>query len=153
MKKSLVVPCLLLTALAAIAADPSPAPGQFLREMSDSVAGVYEKAAPTVVVVESRGNPAHSGMNYTFRGPGGVPYRLIPDLTEDDLLDMPPSIGSGFVFTTDGHILTNNHVVDGATDIRVRMHDGRRFPAQLIGTDERSDIAVLKINAENLATA
>ena len=153
MKKSLVVPCLLLTAVAAMAADPSPAPSQFLREMSDSFAGVYEKAAPTVVVVESRGNPAHSGMNYTFRGPGGVPYRLIPDLTGDDLLDMPPSIGSGFVFTTDGHILTNNHVVDGATDIRVRLHDGRRFPAQLIGTDERSDIAVLKINAENLATA
>ena len=136
-----------------MATDPSPAPSQFLREMSDSFAGVYEKAAPTVVVVESRGNPAHSGMNYTFRGPGGVPYRLIPDLTGDDLLDMPPSIGSGFIFTTDGHILTNNHVVDGATDIRVRMHDGRRFPAQLIGTDERSDIAVLKINAENLATA
>ncbi len=138
-----------------MAADAAPAktPSNFLREMNDSFAGVYEKAAPTVVVVESRGNPAHSGMNYTFRGPGGVPYRLIPDLTDDDLLDMPPSIGSGFVFTTDGHILTNNHVVDGATDIRVRLHDGRRFPAQLVGTDERSDIAVLKISAENLTPA
>lgn len=138
-----------------MAADPAPAksPSNFLREMNDSFAGVYEKAAPTVVVVESRGNPAHSGMNYTFRGPGGVPYRLIPDLSDDDLLDMPPSIGSGFVFTTDGHILTNNHVVDGATDIRVRLHDGRRFPAQLVGTDERSDIAVLKISAEKLTPA
>lgn len=155
MKKYLVVPLFLLTAVAAMAAETTSdtTPRHFLREMSDSFAGVYEKTAPSVVVVESRGNPAHSGMNQIFRGPNGVPYRLIPDLTGDELLDIPPNIGSGFIFTTDGHILTNNHVVEGATDIRVRLHDGRRFSAQLVGTDERSDIAVLKIQAGNLPTA
>ncbi len=155
MIKTLVIPFFLITAALSMATDSTPAakPHNFLREMNDAFSGVYEKTAPTVVVVESRGNPAHSGMNYTFRGPGGVPYRLIPDLTDEDPLDLPPSIGSGFVFTPDGHILTNNHVVEGATDIRVRLHDGRKFPAHLIGNDERSDIAILKISADKLVTA
>lgn len=155
MKNSLIVPLILLTAAFSIAAEsaPSSSPRNLLRELNDSFAGVFEKTAPAVVVVESRGQPSNSRMGYTFRGPGGAPYRLIPDLTGDDLLDMPPGIGSGFVFTTDGHILTNYHVIDGASDIRVRLHDGRRFPAMLVGSDERSDIAVLKIEADNLVPA
>ena len=61
-------------------------------------------------------------------------------------------LGSGVVVSPDGYILTNNHVVDGATDIRVALADKREFKAKVIGTDPKVDIAVLKIDATNLPT-
>ncbi|HXQ25008.1 MAG TPA: DegQ family serine endoprotease [Candidatus Acidoferrales bacterium] len=62
------------------------------------------------------------------------------------------SLGSGVIVTADGIILTNNHVIDGATDIKVDLSDKREFQAKLIGTDAKTDIAVLKIDATNLPT-
>lgn len=60
------------------------------------------------------------------------------------------SLGSGFIVSEDGYILTNFHVVDGADEVVVRMNDRREFTADVIGKDERSDIALIKIDAENL---
>jgi len=62
------------------------------------------------------------------------------------------SLGSGVIVTSDGTILTNNHVIDGATDIKVQLSDKREFTAKLVGTDPRTDIAVLKIDASGLPT-
>jgi len=62
------------------------------------------------------------------------------------------SLGSGVIITSDGTILTNNHVIDGATDIEVQLSDKREFKAKLVGTDPRTDIAVLKIDASGLPT-
>ncbi|MGM0450036.1 MAG: DegQ family serine endoprotease [Pseudomonadota bacterium] len=63
------------------------------------------------------------------------------------------SMGSGFIVSEDGYILTNNHVVENADEIIVRMNDRREMEAEVIGADARSDIAVLKVDAEGLPAA
>ncbi len=78
-----------------------------------------------------------------------------PDFFRHFFGDMPPSfrthsLGSGFVIRQDGYVATNNHVVDGATEIMVRLSDGRRFAARVIGRDRKTDLALLKIGATNL---
>jgi len=66
--------------------------------------------------------------------------------------NMPPerAIGSGFIISPDGYILTNAHVIDGAAHVTVKLTDRREFPAKVIGFDKRSDVALLKIAATNL---
>jgi serine protease Do len=61
-------------------------------------------------------------------------------------------VGSGFIVSPDGHILTNAHVVKGATEVRVKLTDRREFVAKVVGIDPRTDVALLKIDAKNLPT-
>ncbi len=60
------------------------------------------------------------------------------------------SLGSGFIFSSDGYILTNSHVVAAADDITVKLNDKREYPAKIIGVDKRTDVAVIKIEATDL---
>ena len=60
--------------------------------------------------------------------------------------------GSGVIISTDGYIVTNNHVVENSTKLRVKLNDGRTFDARKIGTDSATDVALIKIDAENLPT-
>jgi serine protease Do len=62
------------------------------------------------------------------------------------------SLGSGFIIHSDGYIVSNNHVVDGASEIRVRLSDGREFPAKVLGRDPKTDLVLLKIEATGLPT-
>jgi len=62
------------------------------------------------------------------------------------------ALGSGFIISQDGYILTNNHVVDGASSVSVKLTDGREFHARVIGKDKTTDVAVVKIDASNLPT-
>jgi serine protease Do len=59
--------------------------------------------------------------------------------------------GSGFIVSEDGYILTNNHVLEGVDEVKVTLTDGRNFTAKIVGTDPESDVAVIKIDANNLA--
>ena len=75
-----------------------------------------------------------------FFGPGGIPER--------NQFGGPGSgVGSGFVYDDKGHILTNNHVVEGAEKITVAFHDGIELPATVVGTDDKSDVAVIKVDS------
>jgi serine protease Do len=80
---------------------------------------------------------------------GGVPeeYRGNPNQKEKKQLQ---SMGSGFIVSKDGIVLTNNHVIDGADEIYVRFSDRRELKAKLIGSDKRSDLAVLQVEANDL---
>src|SRR5580658_9149680 len=61
------------------------------------------------------------------------------------------ALGSGVIVSPEGYILTNNHVVDGATDVRVTLSDKREFQAHIVGADPKTDVAILKIDAKNLS--
>jgi serine protease Do len=63
------------------------------------------------------------------------------------------SLGSGFIVSADGHILTNAHVVDGADEVLVKLTDKREFKAKVLGADKRTDVALIKIDASNLPVA
>ncbi|CAN5786812.1 serine protease MucD [soil metagenome] len=101
------------------------------------------------------------------RADGAPPQLQIPDLPEDSPLneffrrffgdnlerpDLSPrsSLGSGFILSKDGYVISNYHVIKDADEIWVRLSDRREFPAKPIGHDERSDLAVLKIEATDL---
>jgi serine protease Do len=73
-----------------------------------------------------------------------------PDQPNQPLTEREHSLGSGVIVNPDGYILTNNHVIDGATDIEVLTQDKKKFRAKLVGTDPRTDVAVLKIDATQL---
>lgn len=64
--------------------------------------------------------------------------------------EVPRGVGSGFIISADGYVLTNHHVVDGATEILVTLTDKREFKARVVGSDQRTDVALVKIDAGNL---
>lgn len=86
-----------------------------------------------------------------FFGPGfpfGRQFHMMPQQPQ-----IEHGLGSGVIISPDGYIVTNNHVIDGATDIRVTMHDRRILPAKLVGRDKLTDLAVIKVDAHDLASA
>jgi serine protease Do len=127
-----------------------------------------------VEAVAARVTPAVVNVSVTAKGPAedaedddgqgsGIPQGSIPpqfrrffDFGGNGQGMRPPSaqvergIGSGIIISPDGYIVTNNHVVDHAMQIRVTMNDRRVFPAKLIGTDKLNDLAVIKIDAKSL---
>ena len=134
---------------------PSPAK-TIAQQLNDAFVNVFERVAPAVVVIDVIKKPMADGENSDYfpdffyrQGPGDS---TAPDANSPHRAK-PQSEGSGFIIQSGGYILTNNHVVAGAEKINVRLKDGRQFSAKLTGVDDKSDIAVVKIDATDLPTA
>jgi serine protease Do len=132
-----------------------------LRRMGKAFASIAQKASPAVVGIRAtRMVPADSKSreySYGDSNPFGedffdyllrrrAPRRYqAPEPKEKEVAQ-----GSGFIVTADGFILTNNHLVGEAEDIAVQLGDGRKFTGKIVGTDPETDVAVIRIAAENL---
>jgi serine protease Do len=139
---------------------------ELARQLNEAFIDVAEKVSPAVVVVEV----AHKATFEEFGSENPLWDLVPPELREQfkeeydkrrrreqraTPSDEPrfDGRGSGIVIREDGYILTNTHVVEGAEKLRIKLKDGRQFEAKSFWTDPQSDIAVMKIDAQNLATA
>ena len=132
------------------------------RDLPDFTELVNENAAAVVNISTSMKSSETGGMPPGFTMPEIPENSPFHDFFKKYFDEIPKgfggpsqersSLGSGFIISKDGYVITNNHVVSEADEIVVRLNDRREFIAELIGTDKRSDIAVLKIDAKDLPT-
>jgi S1-C subfamily serine protease len=166
MSTSRAVRILLCSSLLALpgfssrAQDPSPSPAispqaahDLLHQLDDAFVSVFEKVAPAVVIIEADKKASSDDQDQSFDF-----FFHSPDSGDGNAPAHPeaPSVrseGSGFIVRADGYIYTNFHVIEDSTKIEVKLRDNRHFTAKLVGADERTDIAVLKIDATNLPVA
>ncbi|MEA3207402.1 MAG: serine protease Do [Chthoniobacter sp.] len=135
-----------------------------LKSIDEGFVQVYEKVVPSVVVIEATKAPEEddrdgaNAFEFFFRNgeePRKSPLKEKdkPDKEEPRAWRKPPqsrSEGSGFIVRPDGFILTNNHVIAEAEKLTVRLKDGRTFPAKVVGFDDKTDIAIVRIEAKDL---
>ena len=128
------------------------------QRLSRAFSSVVEKAAPAVVFIEIEKTVIRKSPS-----PHPFPFGPFPfDFFGEDFLrrffpQLPRKFkqrgaGSGFIVSSDGLIFTNNHVIEGADRVTVKLADGRTFKAEIVGRDPQSDVAVLRVKAKNLPT-
>ncbi|MEI6860322.1 MAG: Do family serine endopeptidase DegQ [Shewanella sp.] len=140
---ALLTASLSLTPSLSQAAIPIAVGGQII----PSLAPMLERTTPAVVAV------AVSGTHVSKQKvPDAFRYFFGPNAPREQVQERPfRGLGSGVIIDADkGYIVTNNHVIEGADEILIGLHDGREVEAELIGTDPESDIALLQIKADNL---
>jgi len=129
---------------AAVAATPIPQPSlKATAELGDAFVGIADRVRPEVVFIRSQ----HVERAQDQRLPPGF-EDFFPNLRRRPQVEQ--GSGSGFIVSPDGYILTNNHVVAGADKVTVKLYDKREFTAKVVGTDPNTDVAVIKIDAQNL---
>src|SRR6185369_5031931 len=116
-----------------------------------SYADLVTRVSPAVVTIRST-ERARAPQQFPFMDDPGFREFFGDRMPQNQTPQRVQGVGSGVIVSPDGFILTNHHVVDGALDIRVELTDNRTFKAKLVGSDQPSDLAVLKIDATNLPT-
>lgn len=117
---------------------------------------LVEENAPSVVKISTVAEPLNTGSAGNRQGedvPEIFRYFFGDQLPDDFQYNNPQpreGLGSGFIISDDGYIMTNNHVVDGAAEVKVRLTNGDEYEAEIIGADPASDVALIKIDAKNL---
>ncbi|MHB8971620.1 MAG: DegQ family serine endoprotease [Pirellulaceae bacterium] len=136
-------------------------------ETAKAFTAVTKTVAPAVVFIKATKQTMMTGnipgMNGDMPGMNGlqgqIPDEMLRRFFGDRLPEFPaphqqprPSVGegSGFLISKDGYILTNNHVVGGANRLEVALHDGRKMEAKLVGTDAHTDVALIKVEGQDL---
>ncbi|MEX2368224.1 MAG: Do family serine endopeptidase [Balneolaceae bacterium] len=114
-----------------------------LQGFNDAIVNIADRTNPTVVTITTR---------QTVRVRQRSPFSLFFD---DPRFDRErefqrEGLGSGVIVSSDGYIITNNHVIEGADEINVRMYDGEEVETEVIGTDPATDVAILKVNRNDL---
>jgi serine protease Do len=130
----------------------APLSGSAVSVAPASFADIVERVKPAVVAIKVKAMEDSQGGVFEMpdMSPDDPMYRFFKRFGEQGQgrpqKHMTMSQGSGFVISPDGYVVTNNHVVDHANEVEVALDDGRTLPAKVIGTDKRTDLALLKIN-------
>ncbi|WP_296228613.1 DegQ family serine endoprotease [Ralstonia sp. UBA689] len=143
-------------AVAAPAPMTAPAAAPVALAVPMDFSGIVERYGPAVVNISTTAHAQHTGMQGL--PPGMSPddpfaeffKRFMPQMPQQRGDQIVRGLGSGFIVSADGLILTNAHVVDGAQEVNVKLTDRREFKAKVLGVDKQSDVAVLRISAKNL---
>jgi serine protease Do len=131
------------------------APGAASARSLPDFTALVEQYGPAVVNISTTAKVRAQEQELQIPGEPGDPFYeffrrfQIPAPQGDQIRR---GVGSGFIVSSDGYILTNAHVVDDASEVTVKLTDNREFSAKVVGTDRRSDVALVKINAKNLPT-
>lgn len=167
MKRFLVLSCLIVLLPVGVLASERPEEAiEIAQQVEKAFEYVAETVRPAVVTVLSKRKPANHPA-FPFGMPGEAPDQFNnPESPLDDFLrrffERQPGqgrpgqslqgLGSGMIVRSDGHILTNHHVVKNASEIKVRLHDGETLSAAVVGSDSKTDLAVLKVDRSDLPT-
>jgi serine protease Do len=126
-----------------------------LTALDHAMEAVASRVTPAVVnvAVTSKGSSEFSTAEGQTQGlPPGLQQFFGPMFQQPTQPQIQHGVGSGIIISPDGYIVTNNHVVDGATQIKVTLNDRRILSAKVVGVDKLTDLAVLKVNASDLPT-
>jgi serine protease Do len=121
---------------------------QALEPREQGAVALFKRAAPAVVILEVEMRSERARSDEVTDDLTAPPRRGVPEA--DSRAQTLRSEGSGFIVRADGVILTNHHVISRAHSVTVRLSDNRRFPGEVVGSDERSDIAVVRVAARDL---
>src|SRR5712692_4885954 len=133
----------------------STTPAQASARALPDFSALVEQYGPAVVNISTTARVRTQTQQFQIPGEPGDPFyeffrRFQNPLPQGDALRK--GVGSGFIVSADGYILTNAHVVDDATEVTVKLTDNREFQAKVIGVDRRTDVALVRIDARNLPT-